>query len=71
MATTTYGVNGMTCEHCVHAVTQELSKLDGVQKVQVSLENGTATVDSAQPLEEQDVRAAIDEAGYELTGVLG
>ena len=67
MTTTTYPVSGMTCGHCVSAVTEELSKLDGVTDVQVDLAAGTATVTSAQPLEDEAVRAAVDEAGYEVT----
>ncbi|MFZ6003612.1 MAG: heavy-metal-associated domain-containing protein [Actinomycetota bacterium] len=62
----TYTVVGMTCGHCVQAVTQELSKLDGVARVEVDLETGVATVESATPLDSADVAAAVDEAGYEL-----
>jgi copper chaperone len=64
--TTTYTVSGMTCQHCVNAVTGELSSLDGVDDVLVDLGTGVVTVTSAQPLDENDVRAAVDEAGYEL-----
>ncbi len=68
---TTYTVTGMTCGHCVKAVTEEVSKLAGVQEVNVDLESGQVTVLSHQPLSEEDVRAAIDEAGYELVGATG
>jgi copper chaperone len=67
--TTTLHVTGMTCGHCVHAVTEELSALGGVQQVQVDLVAGgasTVTVTSQADLAPDDVRAAIDEAGYEL-----
>jgi copper chaperone len=64
--TNTYTVSGMTCQHCVSAVTGELSSLDGVDDVQVDLGTGVVTVTSAAPLDESDVRAAVDEAGYEL-----
>lgn len=67
MTRTTYPVSGMTCEHCVRAVTEELAKLDGVTGVQVDLAAGTATVTSQQPLDDEAVRAAVDEAGYEVT----
>ena len=67
MTTTTYSVSGMTCGHCVSAVTEELSKLDGVTDVQVDLAARTATVTSDQPLDAEAVRAAVDEAGYEVT----
>jgi copper chaperone CopZ len=66
MSERTYNVTGMTCAHCVHAVTAELSKLPGVSDVKVDLASGTATVASAAPLDRADVAAAIDEAGYEL-----
>ncbi len=68
--TTTLPVNGMTCGHCVQAVTQELTALDGVQDVAVELvPNGTSrvTVTSAGPLDDATVRAAIDEAGYDVS----
>lgn len=64
--TSTYRVNGMTCGHCVGAVTTELSKLDQVTDVKVSLDTGQATITSHASLDDDAVRAAIDEAGYEL-----
>ena len=64
--TTTYTVTGMTCEHCVNAVTSELTALDGVDDVQVDLGSGRVTVTSEAPLSDVAVRAAVDEAGYEL-----
>ncbi len=63
---TTYTVTGMTCGHCAQAVSGELSKLDGVTNVDVDVASGAVTVTSAGPLAEQDVREAVDEAGYEL-----
>jgi copper chaperone CopZ len=66
MATTTYPVTGMTCEHCVNAVTSELRALDGVTAVSVDLvPDGTSqvTVTSAAPLAEPAVAEALDEAG--------
>lgn len=64
--TATYDVVGMTCEHCVRAVTEELSKLDGVSGVDVDLPTGRVTVTSDAPLAGDAVAAAVDEAGYEL-----
>jgi len=66
MSTATYAIKGMTCGHCVSAVTTELSGLPGVSDVRVDLTGGTATVTSAQPLDPQAVRDAVDEAGYEM-----
>ena len=68
-STTTLPVVGMTCGHCVQAVAQELTALDGVQDVAVELiPDGTSvvTVTSAAPLDDAEVKAALDEAGYEL-----
>lgn len=70
MTTTTYAVNGMTCGHCTSAVTEELTKLPGVQEVTIDLvKGGTSAVHvvSETNLDESLVRAAVDEAGYELT----
>jgi len=66
MTTTTYAIKGMTCGHCVGSVSSELGQLPGVSDVQVDLAAGTATVTSEQPLDAHAVRAAVDEAGYEL-----
>jgi copper chaperone len=57
----------MTCGHCVASVTEEISELTGVTDVAVVLETGVVTVTSAEPLDEAAVRAAVAEAGYELT----
>lgn len=67
--TTTVHVTGMTCDHCVAAVTEELDALPGVTGVSVALVAGgttPVTVLSEQPLDESAVAAAVDEAGYEL-----
>ncbi|HCK79550.1 MAG TPA: copper-transporting ATPase [Actinobacteria bacterium] len=66
MPTVDYIVTGMTCEHCVNAVTQEVSALPGVQEVAVDLETGTVTVTSGAPVDREAVARAVDEAGYEL-----
>ena len=67
--TATYSVTGMTCGHCVAAVTEEVSRLDGVSSVDVDLNAGgdsRVTVTSAAPLSIEAVREAVDEAGYTL-----
>jgi copper chaperone len=70
MTTTTYKVTGMTCEHCVNAVTSEVGALDGVDSVQVLLVPegiSTVTVTSAAPVPDPEITAALDEAGgYQL-----
>jgi copper chaperone len=71
MTTTTLPVNGMTCGHCVQAVTTELTALPGVSDVAVELVSGgvsTVTVISEGPLDDDAVRAAVEEAGYDVAG---
>ena len=67
--TATYSVTGMTCAHCVAAVTEEVGGLAGVSTVDIELHEGGAslvTVTSAAPLPVESVREAVDEAGYTL-----
>jgi len=69
--TTTWTVVGMTCAHCVAAVTEQVSALPGVRGVDVELVDGGASlvrVHADEPPAEDAVRAAVDEAGYELNG---
>ncbi|MBH1934817.1 heavy-metal-associated domain-containing protein [Streptomyces sp. AV19] len=66
--TTVYKVTGMTCGHCEGAVTEEVSALAGVTSVRAVAADGLVTVVSAAPLDDEAVRAAVDEAGYELVG---
>jgi copper chaperone len=68
MTTATYTVHGMSCGHCVAAVTAELRRLPGVRTVDIDLSTGSVTVESDAPLAGDAVRAAVDEAGYELAG---
>ena len=67
MRTTTYTVTGMTCGHCVGAVTEEVRKIDGVTAVDVDLPTGQVTVSSDGPLDDAAVTAAVDEAGYAVS----
>ncbi|MDM7887576.1 heavy-metal-associated domain-containing protein [Curtobacterium sp. RHCJP20] len=69
MTTETVAVTGMTCEHCVASVTEEVSELTGVTDVAVDLVPGgssSVTVTSDSPIDDQALRAAIAEAGYEV-----
>ena len=66
MSTQTYTVSGMTCDHCVRSVTEEVGGLPGVTSVDVDLASGRLTVDGDAPTEA--VRGAVEEAGYTLTG---
>lgn len=67
MSDTTYTVTGMTCEHCVRSVTEEVSAIEGVTDVAVDLPAGRVTVSSTRELGVDDVRAAVEEAGYQLS----
>ena len=64
--TSTYTVTGMTCGHCVSSVTEEVQEIPGVDKVAVVLETGALTVTSSRPLDDDAVKAAVEEAGYRL-----
>ncbi|MGY1622762.1 heavy-metal-associated domain-containing protein [Geodermatophilus sp. SYSU D00965] len=68
MSTATYTVVGMTCNHCVTAVTEEVSAVPGVTTVDVDLASGGLTVTTTEPVDEGAVRAAVEEAGYEIAG---
>lgn len=67
--TTVYEVKGMTCGHCEGAVSEEISGIEGVSSVKAEASTGRVTVASSAPLTEDAVRAAVDEAGYELVGL--
>ncbi|KQU35964.1 MULTISPECIES: heavy-metal-associated domain-containing protein [unclassified Rhodococcus (in: high G+C Gram-positive bacteria)] len=66
MTTKTVTVVGMTCQHCVAAVTEEVSALQGVTSVHVDLESGRVDVESDTPVDDAALATAVDEAGYEL-----
>ena len=66
MITTSITVTGMTCQHCVNAVTEEVGAVDGVTGVTVDLATGRVDVESAAPVPADALAAAVDEAGYEI-----
>lgn len=66
--TTTFKVSGMTCGHCEGAVREEVGAIPGVTGVTASAATGIVTVTTEGPLDDEAVRAAVDEAGYELVG---
>lgn len=68
MTTAHYTVTGMTCEHCVNHVTEEVSAIDGVTDVKVTLDDGSMVVTSDAPIDFARIAEAVDEAGdYEVT----
>ena len=64
IGSTTFVVDGMTCAHCQHAVTEEISAVEGVESVDVDLATGTVTVTAARPVDGTHIAAAVEEAGY-------
>ncbi len=66
MSTASYTVTGMTCGHCVTAVTEEVGAVPGVTAVDVDLASGGLTVTSTETVDDGAVRAAVEEAGYEV-----
>ena len=66
MTAQAFTVKGMSCEHCLRAVTGEVTKLPGVRAVDVDLSSGIVTVSADRELGESEMVVAIEEAGYEL-----
>jgi copper chaperone len=66
MSTSTYTVVGMTCGHCVDSVTEEVTQVPGVTGVAVDLATGGLTVTSGDDVDDAAIRAAVEEAGYQV-----
>ena len=62
-------VEGMMCQNCVKHVTRALEGVPGVSRVEVSLEDKRATVSAADSVSDEALKAAVAEAGYEVTGI--
>lgn len=62
-------IEGMTCQHCVHHVTEALSELNGVSKVEVKLEEKYALVEMENTVKEEEIKAVVEEVGYEVVGI--
>jgi copper chaperone len=63
---TTVKIKGMSCNHCVMAVTKALNQIDGLSDVQVDLEKGEATFDHGAPVDMAQVKQEIEKAGYQF-----
>lgn len=66
MVTSTITVAGMTCSGCAKSVRAELQAVPGVVDVDIDLSNGTVTINSASAVDDEAVKAAVEEAGYQL-----
>ncbi|QGU95990.1 copper ion binding protein [Clostridium bovifaecis] len=62
-------VEGMSCGHCVNHVKEALSELNGVTSVEVNLDSKSAIIESAIDVSDEDIKFAVDDAGYEVTGI--
>lgn len=62
----TIKIKGMSCNHCVMAVTKALTGMDGVSNVKISLEKGEAAFDEAKPVDMSVIRERIKKAGFEV-----
>ena len=63
---TKINVIGMTCDHCINAVTDELTKIPSVTEVKIDLDSGVVGITSDSELDQLEITTAIEEAGYEL-----
>jgi copper ion binding protein len=62
-------IEGMSCQHCVHHVTEALKEIYGVKSVNVDLDGKKAVVELDHPVEDGQFKEAVDEAGYEVVGI--
>ncbi|MBW2090918.1 MAG: heavy-metal-associated domain-containing protein [Deltaproteobacteria bacterium] len=63
---TTIKVKGMTCQHCVMTVTKTLNGIEGLENVNVDLEKGEATFNEVKPVDMNNIKEAIEKAGYHV-----
>lgn len=66
MSTKNYTVEGMTCEHCVTSVEEEIAEVVGTQGAEVDLESGRVAV-TGEGFSDGDIIAAVERAGYKIT----
>lgn len=62
-------INGMSCSHCVKHVKEALEGLDGVRNVDVNLNSKTAVIEAALNVKDDDIKTAVDDAGYEVVKI--
>jgi copper chaperone len=62
-------IEGMSCGHCVNHVKEALSELNGVTSVDVNLAAKTAVIEASGEVKDEDIKFAIDDAGYEVVGI--
>lgn len=62
-------IEGMSCGHCVMHVKEALNELAGVTNVDVNLEKKSAVIEASADVKDEDIKAAIEDAGYEVVGI--
>ncbi|WP_286909852.1 heavy-metal-associated domain-containing protein [Clostridium sp. UBA1652] len=62
-------VEGMSCGHCVNHVKEALMELEGVTTVNVALDDKIAVLEASKDIKNEDIKFAIDDAGYEVAGI--
>jgi copper chaperone CopZ len=67
MRTSEYQVTGMSCGHCEVAIRSEVGQVPGVDSIEVSAQTGRLVVTSTEPVDDDAILAAVDEAGYQAT----
>ncbi|NPV88411.1 heavy-metal-associated domain-containing protein [Coprothermobacteraceae bacterium] len=65
----TITIEGMSCNHCVMRVRSALMSIPGVTRVEVSLQDGIATIEASEPITDAQLRQAVEEAGYKVTSI--
>lgn len=63
-------IEGMSCQHCVNHVKNALEELDGIKSAKVSLENKSAEIELNHDVDDEKIKDAIEEVGYEVTSIL-
>ncbi|MGI6085267.1 MAG: heavy-metal-associated domain-containing protein [Acetivibrionales bacterium] len=62
-------IEGMSCQHCVNRAKKALEELDGIKTAKVSLETKSAELELDYDVDNEKIKAAIDDAGYEVTSI--
>ncbi len=62
-------IEGMSCQHCVSHVKEALSELNGVTSVEVNLEGKSAVLEASGEVKDEDIKFAVDDAGYEVVNI--
>jgi copper chaperone len=64
--TSTIKIKGMSCQHCVMAVTKALKEIEGLSSVNVDLQDGSATIEHSGPIDMNRVKSVVEREGYQI-----